>query len=655
MARSNGYAITGNELQAMVNEHILLAKSSIPATDRCLTNAEVYNSTYVYQGSAPSGTFLPTTATFPPIPTPIDVSNFLANFTNINPVGSQSVQFEMSQVGNPYLNVDLFGYVNGIPLRLDPGSNLDGLFFGGPQYSPQMNQYIDVGNILAVQANFGRDDQETPGNWGWSGGGYGVLEIYQNGVLVNMQTTGWRPPSAAPNLSSLTYTLTVQPGINYYVKAYAVLGVNDTILNCGNQMTHYVEPSEVVDQDYYVGPGPAMIQVRQFFTRRYYSPGQYPTSGTVQVSGSTNSWWFGQMLTGNVVLERNGAEYSGNAFPDLTPSTAADSVNGWTFIPRGQDTIKLKLYGGSPDTVWEISTYIGCTVPGDVLSLHWSPDTAAHACDSNYSYYFFDGSETTITGFTGYRQYFVSGGWQVGGRISAYPTGTATITANVPYGVGGKLVHTYPNYSDSIPSVTYYMSNVNNYNQLNSWGGDMTQIHTLAQPGYYSDGTNWALVGDSTATTGYNDGIIIEVGTCQGPLTMFEVGQTYFPENKCSNNNDIIYIQAYGTSITVGMQLYDASGNLIYAFANPGEYWYLKDTTNSNTYYVNNNGIVEYIELCPSYPPAGIFVNSYCGGWNGTDLYYRYTNGSGGYYDQLWQSNSTQCGGDGGPGIEEFV
>jgi hypothetical protein len=34
-------------------------------------------------------------------------------------------------------------------------------------------------------------------------------------------------------------------------------------------------------------------------------------------------------------------------------------------------------------------------------------------------------------------------------------------------------------------------------------------------PGYYSDGTNWALVGDSTATTGYNNGEIIEVGTCE--------------------------------------------------------------------------------------------------------------------------------------------
>jgi hypothetical protein len=37
MSRINGYGVTGNELQAMVNERILLGKGSIPATNRCLT------------------------------------------------------------------------------------------------------------------------------------------------------------------------------------------------------------------------------------------------------------------------------------------------------------------------------------------------------------------------------------------------------------------------------------------------------------------------------------------------------------------------------------------------------------------------------------------------------------------------------------------
>jgi hypothetical protein len=509
MSRSNGYAITGNELQAMVNEHLLLAKGSIPATDRCLTNAEVYNGTYVYLGDAPSGTFLPMHdlggGTFGPSP------NWLANFTNINPIGSQSVQFEMSQYGSPYLNVDLGGYVNGIPLRLDPVNNLDWLYFGGPQYSPQMNQYIDVGNILAIQANYGRDNEETPGNWGWNGGGYGVLEIYENNVLVSVQTTGWRPASNAANASNLTYTLTVQPNINYYVKAYAVYGLNDIIQTCGNQMTQFLEPSETIDRDFYVGDGPAIVQIKPFYTRRYYSPGIYPTSGTSQVSGSANNWWFGQVLTGNIIHDRGGSYYSGGAFPNLTPTSGIDSVTGWTFIQAGENSIKIKLYAGSLDTVWEISSYIGCAISGTNYALHWSPDTPANACDPNYSYHYFDGSETTINGYTGYRQYFVTGGFQVGGRISAYPTGTTTIAPNVSYGIGGKLLYTYPDYADSIRDISNYMAGITG---INVWGGNLSSISKFAAPGYYSDGTNWALVGDSTATTVYNNGVIIEVGTC---------------------------------------------------------------------------------------------------------------------------------------------
>ena len=241
MARINGYGITGSELQAMVNEHILLQKSSIPATNHCLTNAEVFASTYVYQGSAPSGTFLPTSPLYyGDISLSYNASNFLANFTNINPIGSQSVLFELDQSGSPYLNADLFAQVNGSPLRLDPSNNLDGLFFGGPQWSPQMNQYVKVGNSVTVQGNYGRDDQESPGNWGWNGGGYGVLEIWVNDVLINQQTTGYRQPAYAPNLTSLTYSFIVQPNTDYRVYAYTVQSIPDNILDCGNQSTVYI-------------------------------------------------------------------------------------------------------------------------------------------------------------------------------------------------------------------------------------------------------------------------------------------------------------------------------------------------------------------------------------------------------------------------------
>jgi hypothetical protein len=42
-----------------------------------------------------------------------------------------------------------------------------------------------------------------------------------------------------------------------------------------------------------------------------------------------------------------------------------------------------------------------------------------------------------------------------------------------------------------------------------------------------------------------------------------------------------------------------------------------------------------------NFPPYGTFLSSYCSGYN---LYYRYANGSGGYYDTLQQSNSPSCG-----------
>ena len=42
-----------------------------------------------------------------------------------------------------------------------------------------------------------------------------------------------------------------------------------------------------------------------------------------------------------------------------------------------------------------------------------------------------------------------------------------------------------------------------------------------------------------------------------------------------------------------------------------------------------------------SYPAYGTYLSQYCSGY---DLYYRYANGSGGYYDTLYQANSTTCG-----------
>lgn len=223
--RSNGFQITGNELQAMVNEHILGAKTAIPATTRCLTRAEVMNSVYVYGGpqdppvaAIPYSTWSLGGGLYQVGADP----NLTCSYEYINPLlANGTIVFEMNQVGSPYLNCDLFGYVNGSPLRLDPGSNLDGMFFGGPQYSANMASVIRIGNQINIQANFGRGDQETPGNWGWNGNGYGVLEIYRNSVLISTQSTAYRPAIYSANLASLAYSFVVENAVNYYIKAYS--------------------------------------------------------------------------------------------------------------------------------------------------------------------------------------------------------------------------------------------------------------------------------------------------------------------------------------------------------------------------------------------------------------------------------------------------
>lgn len=538
MSRINGYGVTGNELKAMVTENILLQKGSIPATNRCLTNAEVFDGAHLVLGNPPAGIPLINLGggTFGPSP------NFLVNFTNIKPTGSQSVLFMMNQVGSPYLNCDLFANVNGLSLKLDPSNDLDGLFFGGPQYSPQMNAQIKVGNNVTVQGNYGRNNEEAPGNWGWNGGGYGVLEIWVNEVLTNVQTTGYKPPSYSANSSSLSYNFIVQPNTEYRVYAYSVATLEDIITACNGQSTVFLEPAQVYTADFYVGPGPAMFQLTGLVARKFYSPGQNPTFGNIG-----NSWWQGHFTAGSsaTVLDAGGSYYQGGAYPNLVPT---DSVNNWTFIPAGEDSIRLNLYAGSPDTIWEISSYIGCSIPGTITGLHWSPDNYTNACNEYFVYNYFDGVETTITGFSGYKNYLVTGGFAVGGRISIYPSGVSTITGSA-YGVNGKKAYTFPEYASSAyaPSgLPYPVGPI------------------FVQPGYYSDGTNWAQVGDSTPSTTYNNGVIIATGPCE------------------------------------------------------------------------------------VYDPYGTFMSSYC---SGVDLWYRFADGAGGYYDNIAVYNSNQCGGSG----EEFA
>jgi hypothetical protein len=224
MGRSGNLQITGNELQAMVNENLIGQKGPIPQTNRCLTRQEVVNGVHCY--------VLPQDPYVPYIPSsswPIEggqiqigISPYLTcNWNYITALPATSLLFELNQEGNPYLNADLFAFANGSPLRLDPGSNLDAMFFGGPQYSPQMSSAVKVGMPIAVYADFGLNSPEGS-TWGWEAPGYGFLEVYANGSLINDQSV-YKVAASSANKQILSYTFNIQSGVSYYVKAYSSL------------------------------------------------------------------------------------------------------------------------------------------------------------------------------------------------------------------------------------------------------------------------------------------------------------------------------------------------------------------------------------------------------------------------------------------------
>jgi hypothetical protein len=223
--RSNGFQITGNELQAMVNERLLGAKAAIPATTRCLTRAEVMSYVHVYGG--PQDPYVPS---IPYTSWPIGGGVYqvgadpylTCSYEYINPLpATGTILFELNQEGNPYLNADLGGYVNGSPFRLDPGSNLDWLYFGGPQYSPNVAGSVRIGNQITVQANFGLPTPDGV-SYGWDAPGYGFLQVFANGALIHEQSV-FKNASFAPNLTELTHSFIVQAGTNYYVKAWSLI------------------------------------------------------------------------------------------------------------------------------------------------------------------------------------------------------------------------------------------------------------------------------------------------------------------------------------------------------------------------------------------------------------------------------------------------
>jgi len=404
MARSNGYAITGNELQAMVNERILGAKGAIPATNRCLSNAEVYNGAHVYLGTAPNSIFLPVHdlggGQYGASP------NWLANFSNINPIKANgTIVFEMNQIGTPYLNCDLFAQVNGAPLRLDPGSNLDGMFFGGPQISANMASAINIGNLISIQANFGLDNAETPGNFGWNGNGYGVLEVYRNSVLISNQLTAYRTASYSANATQLTSSIIVESGVSYYVKAYPV--EDNRVRATVNYATSFCSVcNDETGTQNVIG-----------------------NASTFCASTSFTSSGFASLAAGNYVLA-----YGGNALNVSTNGTTTATMYGggctaclsttatWTYVYQNcsgcttrniyQDTNSCSAtYGqykindgaaqvGAPTNTGACNTAQNWTDNGTVLCIDCTTVTVyknTNPCSSNHNFYRYTNPTTSAT------------------------------------------------------------------------------------------------------------------------------------------------------------------------------------------------------------------------------------------------------------------
>jgi hypothetical protein len=223
MARSSNFQVTGNEIQAMVNERLLGAKAAIPATNRCLTRQEVANCVHVYTGDSPDGGFIPNSSwTVGGVNYTGPSPNFTCNYNYLNPLRTSSILFEQNQEANPYLNSELYGNVNGTPLLLDPANGLNGMFFGGPQYSPQMNAVVRVGNSVYVQANFGLNSPSNGVDWGWNGPGYGFLEVYANGSLISNQNV-FKNAASGPNAQNLNFTFIAQANTDYYIKTYTLV------------------------------------------------------------------------------------------------------------------------------------------------------------------------------------------------------------------------------------------------------------------------------------------------------------------------------------------------------------------------------------------------------------------------------------------------
>lgn len=155
------------------------------------------------------------------------------------------------------------------------------------------------------------------------------------------------------------------------------------------------------------------------------------------------------------------------------------------------------------------------------------------------------------------------------------------------------------------------------------------------------DGTTYTsssiTINDTSLTPGYAITVVNgpwnESTTQSTTVTLNNVnGYTYFPTSDnanvtCQTTSFTVSSNNYTTTLywNVGTVTTDTTVNL-----------YLRRSRSNGTIDASTSVTVRNIL------PAGTYLSQYC---SGVDLYYRYADGTyGGYYDQLYQANSTACG-----------
>lgn len=155
------------------------------------------------------------------------------------------------------------------------------------------------------------------------------------------------------------------------------------------------------------------------------------------------------------------------------------------------------------------------------------------------------------------------------------------------------------------------------------------------------DGTNYdsasIWISDTSQTASYGISAVNapwnENTTQSTTVTLTNVnGYTYFPTSDnanvtCQTNSFTVNSNSYTTTLywNVGAVTADTTVNL-----------YLRRSSSTGVIDASTSVTVRNIL------PSGTYLSQYCSGVN---LYYRYADGTyGGYYDQLYESNSTTCG-----------